>query len=157
MTTRTVRRDELSQAASAVDNAPAQLGVPVLIEGLLLDAPARAQHCLAAFAYRQLASRPFRTRVGRRRDGDWAVEIAGEHDRWLSMRPVTRGCADIDEVRWDVAVRDSGGDPVPVPPGDGDDGTFVREHLGVDPGLVEDLVSIALATPGLDRHFRLAS
>lgn len=171
MLTRVVERHEVRRACGAVhENDPADLGLQVLIEGLFLDDPAEAQRCLASFAYRHLADGPYAGRVGRRRDGDWTVELAGEDGRWLVMLPVTRDCSDIDDVHWDVLLRDESGDPVaprsaPGPsatceassarPGISDlDAPLVCEHLGLDPSLVDELVEIALATPEVDSEFR---
>lgn len=169
MLTQVVERHEMRRACGAVhESDPADLGLQVLLEGLFFDDPAEAQRCLASFAYRHLADGPYASRVGRRRDGDWTVELAGENGRWLVMRPVTHDCAHIDDVHWDVALRDSSGDPVaaagipgvaeqgePGTPGHAshDDALF-SEHLGLDPALVDDLVEIALSTPGIERQFR---
>ncbi len=159
MLTHVVERHEVRRACGAVhESDPADLGLQVLIEGLFLDDPAEAQRCLASFAYRHLAEGPYAGRVGRRGDGDWTVELAGEDGRWLVMRPVTRDCYDIDDVHWNVLVRDADGEHVPTgTSGDADlrdDDPLVTEHLGLDPSLVDDLVEIALATPDVRGQFR---
>lgn len=157
MLTQVVERHDITRACGAVhESDPADLGLQVLIEGLFLDDPAEAQRCLASFAYRHIADGPYEGRVGRRRDGDWTVELAGEQGRWLVLRPVTRDCSDVDDVHWDVQLRDTNGDTLAVPSGTPtrESDALVSEHLGLDPSLVDDLVQIALATPGVEGAFR---
>ncbi|MDO5697449.1 MAG: hypothetical protein Q4G51_05690 [Dermatophilus congolensis] len=157
MLTQVVERHEMRRACGAVhENDPADLGLQVLIEGLFLDDPAEAQRCLASFAYQHLSDGPYAGRLGRRLDGDWTVELEGEDGRWLVMRPVTRDCADIDQVYWDVLLHDTN---APFGATDGSDAVpatdaLVSEHLGLDPTLVDDLVEIALSTPVVEREFR---
>lgn len=116
--------------------------VPVRIEGLLFFDTAEAQRSLALSAHTHLRDAGYAGSVRRREGGDWIVEVAGENDHRLALLPVTRDCADVDEVFWQVWVS-------------GDDATDVllTDHLGLDPELVIDLVEDALDVPKVAQRF----
>lgn len=126
--------------------AATNMTLEVRIEGLFLDDADEAQRCLASHAHLAVSSGAFSTRMGRLDNGDWTVEIEGENGRWLVLHPVTRGCASIDEVHWSVSVCDTAGRTLGHEPP-------LREHLGLDPELVTDLVDIALAEPAITSLF----